>query len=129
MSNVFSGVNLKTCILRVPSGSIGAYRNDIVWGGFDNIVALETAVKLDKAEMYLLTGATAKITATGYGVVEWNSSHPAVATVSNTGTVTAISQGTTLITAFAGSNEKTCTVTVIAPGNNNHRRHRFQFRN
>ena len=81
-----------------------------------NITAIE--ISLDKNEIYLLKGATADLTATatGSGVVEWSSNHSSVATVNN-GAVKAISPGIAVITATVGSEEATCTVTVIQPGN------------
>ncbi|MDR1102761.1 MAG: Ig-like domain-containing protein, partial [Tannerella sp.] len=53
--------------------------------------------------------------ATDRGVI-WTSDNPSVATVDGDGLVSALSEGTTIITATAASNEKrekTCTVTVI----------------
>jgi len=135
-SNVLDGVNTNACILRVPAASVEEYKKADNWMKL-NIVALETEtieISLDKNELYLLTGATAEIkaTVTGSDDVEWNSSRSTIATVSkgttvrgnsvekliitSMGVVTAISPGTTVITASAESTETTCTVTVIEPG-------------
>jgi hypothetical protein len=85
----------------------------------ENDLEVKVTLELDKTEIFLLTGATAEITAsvTGSGVVEWESSFPSVAMMNNTGTVKAISPGTTVITAAIGSKEASCIVTVIQPGN------------
>jgi hypothetical protein len=118
---VFFGVDFNVCILRVPAASVDDYQQADGWMDFINILPLEagmTGISLDKTEIYLLAGATTEITVTvtGSGIVEWNNSHPAVATVNNTGTVTAVSLGTTVINASAGTEKATCTVMVLQPG-------------
>lgn len=82
-----------------------------------NPVAVES-VKLDKSILTLSPGVTGKLTATVMPsnatdkTVTWSSSAPAVATVSNDGTVTAVAEGIATITAWADDKEATCTVTV-----------------
>lgn len=79
-----------------------------------------TAIFLDKSKLELVVGKdpTATLIATvrpsGYcsDVVVWKSSNPSVATVNQTGTVTAVSKGTAVITATAGAKTARCTVTV-----------------
>jgi len=49
--------------------------------------------------------------------VLWSSADPSIASVNpNDGTVSGLAEGTTTITAFAGSVQSTCTVTVYAQG-------------
>jgi len=94
--------------------------NDIDMGAYEHQIQMNNIeIILDRTEIYLLTGATTNITATvtGTEIVEWNSNNPKVAAVSATGKVTAVSPGTTVITASAGTIEAACTVKVIAPGN------------
>ena len=94
--------------------------NDIDLGAYEHQIQMKNIeITLDRTEIYLLAGATTNITATvtGSEIVEWNSNNPKVAAVSNIGTVTAVSPGTAVITASAGTIETACTVKVIAPGN------------
>lgn len=83
-----------------------------------------TSVKLDKTELPLVVGGTAKLTATVEPAdatnksVTWESSNPDVATVDQSGNVKAVTPGTATITATAnnGSGQKaSCTVTVTQP--------------
>lgn len=79
-----------------------------------------TAVFLDRSSLELVLGKnpTAQLIATvkpeGYcsDAVVWMSDNPAVATVNQTGKVTAVGRGTAKIKATAGAKEATCTVTV-----------------
>ena len=76
-------------------------------------------VSLDLTELTLNIGESKTLTATvkpddaTYKAVAWISSNPAVAAVDDTGKVTALSAGTTVITAKAGEKSATCTVTVV----------------
>ncbi|WP_084002337.1 Ig-like domain-containing protein [Cloacibacillus porcorum] len=78
-----------------------------------------TEVSLDLTELTLNIGESKTLTATvkpddaTYKAVAWISSNPAVAAVDDTGKVTALSAGTTVITAKAGEKSATCTVTVV----------------
>lgn len=81
-----------------------------------------TGISLDKAELTLElseSGKTGTISATVTEVggadttVNWNSANTGIATVTN-GTITAIAEGSTVITATAGDKSATCTVTVSA---------------
>ena len=75
-------------------------------------------VSLDLTELTLNIGESKKLTATVKPddatdkTVAWISSDPAVAAVDDTGKVTALSAGTTAITAKAGEKSATCTVTI-----------------
>lgn len=77
-----------------------------------------TSITLSAASLSLEEGKTATLTATVSPsnatdkTVTWSSSDAAVATVSATGVVTAVKEGTATITAKAGNQTATCTVTV-----------------
>lgn len=75
-------------------------------------------VTLDHTVLALFPGDTTALTATVEPdtatdkTVTWESSDPNVATVDQSGKVTAVAQGTATITATAGGKTATCTVTV-----------------
>ena len=84
---------------------------------------LATAIELDNMAAELFVGEVLQLTATVLPenatnmVVAWGSSNPAVATVSNDGLVSALTEGTATITAMTtdGSNlSASCDVTVIS---------------
>ena len=83
-----------------------------------------TGITLDKTSLALKVGDTATLTATvtpddaTQKGVSWTSSNTAVATVSEAGVVTAVSDGTATITATTvdGGFTATCTVTVNPDG-------------
>ena len=79
----------------------------------------DTAVALDKASLMLRPGETAKLKAAltpgnaTYKYIFWASSDEAVATVSDSGLVTAVSEGTAIVTAKSWyGHEAVCEVTV-----------------
>lgn len=94
-------------------------------------------LQLSPTSQTLAVGQTAQFTATGVighgqhpsttqdvtSVVTWTSSTPAIATVNSTGLATAVSAGTTTITAtmkgFTGVISATATVTVTGTGSGN----------
>ena len=76
-----------------------------------------TGISLNKTATTIYTGANETLIATvepndTTDTVTWTSSNTAVATVDNTGKVTAVAPGTATITAKAGDKTATCTVTV-----------------
>jgi len=79
-----------------------------------------TGITLNNTTLNLTTGGNATLTAAvapdnaTYQTVFWASSNPAVASVDNSGKVTAISGGTATITASTVEKSATCTVTVTA---------------
>jgi uncharacterized protein YjdB len=79
-------------------------------------IALDkTALSLNKDETGALTVTYTPANTTQTGVT-WSSNSPAVATVSNNGTVTAVAEGTALITAASAADSRvfaTCTVNVV----------------
>ena len=78
-------------------------------------------VELNKAELTLKVGGDETLTATvtpdnaDDKTVSWTSSDPSVATVDNSGKVTAVAAGTATITATADGKSATCSVTVNTP--------------
>ena len=77
-----------------------------------------SGVSLDATELTLNIGESKKLTATVKPdnatdkAVLWTSADPAVAAVDENGKVTALSAGTTVVTAKAGGVSAACTVTV-----------------
>ena len=76
-----------------------------------------TGISLNKTAATIYTGNTETLIATveptdTTDTVVWTSSKESVATVDNTGKVTAVAHGTATITAKAGDKTATCTVTV-----------------
>lgn len=77
------------------------------------------SVSLDKTELKLAKGGNAKLTATVNPAdatdktVTWTTSKDKVAAVAADGTVTAVGEGTAVITATAGGKTAQCTVTVV----------------
>ena len=84
------------------------------------IIALLKSISLDKTSLSLTEGQTDKLNviynpenATVYDPTIWTSSDETIATVDDSGNVTAISEGVATITASIGeSNKATCTVSV-----------------
>lgn len=79
--------------------------------------SVEKAISLDKATASIEVGGTVKLNATAApegSEVTWASDDTSVATVSNAGLVTAVSAGTTSITATNDTVTATCAVTVVA---------------
>lgn len=119
----YSGIYTKA-ILYVPKDSYAKYFMDEIWGKFTNIVKIEsiassiklnsTSVELDKGTDYTLSATIDPANATIKDVA-WKSINPSVAIVDQSGKVTALSAGTTEITATTidGSNvSASCVVTV-----------------
>ena len=77
-----------------------------------------TSVSLSQATAEMIPGETAQLIATVLPAnatdksVNWASSKQSVATVSNSGLVTALAEGSTTITASCGGKSATCQVTV-----------------
>ena len=82
--------------------------------------SVPTDVQLSFTSILLLTGTKLQLTATVKDQnyieldfpVEWSSNNPSVATVSNDGTVTTISEGLAVITATADTANAECVITV-----------------
>lgn len=120
-TTVFSGVNTQTCKLRVPDEGLDAYQAADQWKDFFNsgIIGSVSGVTLSETQLSLTLGETTVITA----MVEpndavnknitWSSSNPAVATVNNRGTITAVAAGTAIIRVTTAEGNKTATCIVI----------------
>ncbi|MCH5213742.1 MAG: leucine-rich repeat protein [Muribaculaceae bacterium] len=121
LSATFTGVSIGNTSYIVTLNGVELFSGKV------NVVAEVTmkSVHLDPAELTLAQNAQsvqlkAIVTPDGATMTEfdWSSSQPSVATVSNTGLVTPLGQGQTIITATAldGSGlSATSTVTVTAP--------------
>ena len=88
--------------------------------GIKNAGTLPESITLDTEAVTLLLGETRQLTATVlpedaiFSAVTWESSNPAVATVSETGLITAVAEGEAIITAKTGNGlSAICTVTVV----------------
>jgi parallel beta-helix repeat protein len=87
-----------------------------------------TGITLNSTSASLIVGATQQLTATVLPVnatnknVNWSTSNPAIATVSASGLLTAVSVGNATITATTqdGGKTATCSVTVTVPATNIH---------
>ena len=80
--------------------------------GIESITLNKTALTLFKGKTETLIATLAPKGLTGY-TIDWSSSKPSVATVDN-GVVTAVKEGTAIITAKAGDKSATCAITVVA---------------
>jgi len=117
---VFDERMFQNCILRVPDAAV--YGDAIEWGKFLNITSLESPIRLNKDEIYLLAGASEIIAVflnedmISPDLVSFTSSDVNIASVEHTGTVKTINPGTAVIKASYGSMYATCTLTVIELG-------------
>ncbi|GHT19082.1 hypothetical protein AGMMS4957_02580 [Bacteroidia bacterium] len=113
--------------LYVPAGSLDAYKNSDWNSVFRTILAIAvpaTSVSLNPTSATLSVGGTKQLTASispadaTNTAVTWSSSNPAVATVSASGEVTAVSVGSATITVTTtdGGFTATCDVNVAATG-------------
>ena len=101
--------------LYVPKDSYAKYFVDEVWGQFNNIKKIEilassitlnnSTIELDKGNAATITATITPSNATIKNIV-WTSSNPQIATVDQSGKVTALTPGIATITAMAndGSN-------------------------
>ena len=122
-------INKFNCTLYVPEGSISEYQEADQWRDFFNMYEIipVSGIAIQPANLLLnAVGETATLAVVVTpenamnSSVTWTSSNPDVATVSNTGVVTAVANGTATITATTcdGTNlTASCnvTVTIIPP--------------
>ena len=109
-SKSFHSNNYSKATLYVPKDSYAKYFIDDIWGQFTNIKKIEilassialnnSMIKLDKGNAAILTATIAPSNATIKNIV-WTSSNPLIATVDQSGKVTAFLEGTATITATA----------------------------
>lgn len=74
--------------------------------------SVPVSLTLDKAELAMTTGQSARLTATGGEKITFSSGNEAVATVSEDGSVQAVAAGSTVVVASSGEQKATCRVTV-----------------
>lgn len=81
------------------------------------VTVKQPTVKLSKSSIYLYRKGTAKlsVTSTSKTAPKWKSNKKSVATVDQSGLVTAVKNGTAIITVTVDGVSKTCTVTVRKP--------------
>ena len=108
----------------VVSVSQGEAEISVTAGSFSDVCKVivtgvpATGITLNAENLQLFTGETAALTAevfpddTEDKTVSWSSSAPEVATVDESGLVTALTAGETVITASCGEYQATCNVSV-----------------
>ena len=124
-NNSFDSENYTNSTLYVPKDSYAKYFINDVWGQFNNIVKLENLVSnisINSSSISLELGKTTTLSATvlpssaTFPNLYWESNNENVATVDQTGKVTAHSKGEAIITAKSmdGSNiTASCVVKVF----------------
>ena len=113
-----SALNSETSYLLFGSGSIELGRWTTLWYNKLSVRLVRKIISLDKTNMSVCIGNTDQLTATTYPenqTVTWSSSDESVATVSASGVVTGVSEGTATITATYDGCSESCEVTVTIP--------------
>ena len=111
---------IRSSLLVMPAFKLGNKPSDEDSGDDDELIIPVSYVNLNSTSLKLYEGDIAQLTATvgpkdaTDKTVVWSSDNPAVASVDQTGLVTAHSAGTAKVTAAAGGKSGTCTVTVSA---------------
>ena len=123
-ADAFDGSYIEYATLHVPASAMNSYKTTAPWSEFGTIVELGasiTRITLDRVSATLTEGNELTLTMTttpddaDRNLISWSSSNPSVATVDNTGKVTAIAPGTATITATANDGcgaSAQCEVTV-----------------
>lgn len=75
----------------------------------------ETSLNLKKGEEHMLTATILPEDTTEDKTMTWSSSDDSIATVDNSGKVTAVKGGTAIITAQTGKHSAQCMITVVVP--------------
>ena len=122
---VFEGFNTNSCTLHVLEGSKKVYASADVWKTFGTIIddvpfVFVTGVNLNRTTVTLFINDTELLIATVLPEdavnknVRWSSNNPSIATVSDLGIITAVSDGTAKITVTTEESgfTATCDVTV-----------------
>lgn len=111
---------LRSSLLTMPAFKLGNNPSEEQPGDDDELIIPVSYVNLNYTSLKLYEGDIAQLTATvgpkdaTDKTVVWSSDNPAVATVDQTGLVTALAAGTAKIIAAAGGKSGTCSVTVSA---------------
>ena len=123
-TDAFKGPYMKYVTLHVPTSALASYKAKSPWSNFGKFETMSIAVEritLSQSSATLTEGEDLTLTATVEPndaedlSITWSSSSPSVATVDNTGKVTAIAPGTATITATANDGSgvsASCEVTV-----------------
>ncbi|MBQ2875027.1 MAG: Ig-like domain-containing protein [Bacteroidales bacterium] len=108
---------LRSSLLTMPAFKLGSNPSE-EQPDDDELIIPVSYVNLNSTSLKLYEGDIAQLTATvgpkdaTDKTVVWSSDNPAVVSVDQTGFVTAITAGTTKVTAASGGKSATCTVTV-----------------
>ncbi len=125
-ADAFDGSYPEYATLHVSTSALADYKSTAPWssfGKFETMSIAVTGITLSQSSVSLTEGESLTLTATVMPnnaddqSISWNSSNPSVATVDNTGKVTAIAAGTATITAIANDGSgvsASCEVTVVA---------------
>ena len=125
-SDVFYNSNIENATLHVLASALETYKTTAPWSSFGKFETTSIAVEsitLSQSSATLLVEESLTLTATVAPdnatdkTLTWSSSNPSVATVDNTGKVTAIASGTATIAATANDGSGVsaqCEVTVEA---------------
>ncbi len=123
-TDAFDGSYIEYATLHVPASAVASYKTTAPWSSFGTIVSLDAAITritLSASSATLTEGESLTLTLTttpedaDRNLISWSSSNPSIATVDNTGKVTAIAPGTAIITATANDDSgvsASCEVTV-----------------
>ena len=116
-------INKWICTLYVPAQSSDEYMAATQWKDFFHIVEMEVPevaeIRLDRTTATIAPGETLQLNATvlpaeaSGAILSWTSSDENIATVSENGLVTAVSEGTATITVASGNISTTCEIEVI----------------
>ena len=109
---------LRSSLINMPAVTLGASEGGESGEESDELIIPVSYINLNSTTLKLYVGDKGQLTAivgpkdaTDKTVV-WSSANPAVATVDQTGIVTALTDGTVTITATAGGKVATCVVTI-----------------
>ena len=112
---------LRSSLLTMPAFNLGSNPSEEQPGeGDDELIVPVSKVELSAKSLELYIGDATQLTATVRPkdatdkTVVWSSDNPAVASIDQTGLVTALTSGTAKIIAAAGGKSATCTINVSA---------------
>ena len=111
---------LRSSLLTMPAFELGNNPSEEQPGDDDELIIPVVTVSLNSTSLKLYEGDVAQLTATVKPkdatdqTVVWSSDAPSIATVDQSGLVTAVSAGAAKISAEAGGVVSTCSVTVSA---------------
>lgn len=121
----FSQSAYKNATLYLPNGGKTSYQSDEYWKNFVNIIEGNyipvESIKIEQESVELPIEGTLQLklivnpeNAT-YSSISWTSSNEKIVTVSETGVLTGIVEGTAIVTATIGDIQTTCEVSVYNP--------------